>query len=394
MTNPLAIYFHWPFCQSKCPYCDFNSHVWREIDQRAWRRALISELDFYAMQTQGRTVRSVYFGGGTPSLMPTKTVKALIEAIHNRWGLAACEEITLEANPSSSETLKFKALKEIGINRLSIGVQALNDDALTFLGRAHSSKEALEAIDRAANTFDKFSFDLMYGLPNQSIGSWRSALRRALSIANGHLSLYELTIEPGTEFFKHNIKGVTDKESANMFEMTRAMMADAGMPAYEVSNHAKPGHESRHNLNYWRGGDYLGIGPGAHGRITISNQCIATHQIHNPVRWLKKVSLIGHGTAKHRNLSPYERALELIMTGLRTREGIDMAYLEILTGLTRNRLINPSRLSHCIEAGFLKNSGNILTATEVGIIRLNSVLETLLVADTQYAGGATVETGQ
>ncbi len=287
---PFAVYVHWPFCKAKCPYCDFNSHVRAAIDQAAWQRALLAELDHYADRTPGRTVSSVFFGGGTPSLMAPATAAALIERIGQRWVLAGDAEITLEANPTSVEAERFRDFRAAGVNRASLGVQALDPAALTFLGRGHSVGEAIAAIALARRQFPRFSFDLIYARPGQEPAQWDAELKQALSLAGDHLSLYQLTIEKGTAFHTAHARGdfaIPDDDRAGMlYELTQLRLNEAGLPSYEISNHARPGGESRHNLVYWRYGDYVGIGPGAHGRLTLGGAKVATRQLRLPETWL------------------------------------------------------------------------------------------------------------
>ncbi|MGE5503644.1 MAG: radical SAM family heme chaperone HemW, partial [Actinomycetota bacterium] len=271
MTASLAVYIHWPFCLSKCPYCDFNSHVAAAIDQRRWRAALLAELEWFAALAPGRTVTSIFFGGGTPTLMDPDTAGALVDRVKALWATAPDLEVTLEANPSTVEAGRFRAFRAAGVGRLSLGIQALDDAALKLLGRRHDLAEALAALAVARQTFDRFSFDLIYARPGQTVAAWRDELARALDMAGDHLSLYQLTIEEGTAFAPVFARGdlvlPPEDEAAEMFEATQDMTAAAGLPAYEVSNHARPGQESRHNLTYWLGGDYAGVGPGAHGRL-------------------------------------------------------------------------------------------------------------------------------
>ena len=380
-AHPLALYVHWPFCQSKCPYCDFNSHVADSIDQARWPEALLSELAHYAAETPGRTLSSIFFGGGTPSLMEPETVAALIEAARGHWECAPDIEITLEANPSSAERQKFRALRDAGINRLSLGVQSFDDDALKFLGRRHDAGEARRAIEDANAVFQRTSFDLIYGLPDQDAGRWRAELAEALELAGEHLSVYQLTIEPGTAFFRDRVAVADDDLAVDLFQITRDVLAAKGLPAYEVSNHARPGAESRHNLTYWRGGDYVGIGPGAHGRLTTREGFTATHQIHDPARWLDAVAGAGHGTAKRRALLPRERAEEMVMTGLRLTEGLDLERLEKLTGLAWDRVLEGPRVEQCLTGGLLERQGARLLATADGLLRLNAMIAALLAPD-------------
>ncbi|MFO7482571.1 radical SAM family heme chaperone HemW, partial [Oceanibaculum nanhaiense] len=291
--DSLAVYVHWPFCRSKCPYCDFNSHVSASIDHARWRAALLREIDHYADRTLGRTVSSIFFGGGTPSLMEPATAAAVIEHIGKRWRLDAGVEITLEANPTSVEAALLAGFRSAGVNRVSLGVQALNDADLHFLGREHSAREALDAVAIAARLFDRFSFDLIYARPGQTVEAWEAELRQALSHAAGHISAYQLTIEEGTPFHLRHARGefrIPDEDTgAALYEATQDVLEQAGLPAYEISNHARPGEESRHNLAYWRYADYAGIGPGAHGRLTLAQGKIATRQHRAPQIWLERV---------------------------------------------------------------------------------------------------------
>ncbi len=378
MSRPVALYVHWPFCQSKCPYCDFNSHVGKSIDHAEWREGLLAELEHYAAETSGRFVSSLYFGGGTPSLMKAGTVAAIIDAAEDLWGLAEGIEITLEANPSSAEAARFRDYHTAGVNRVSVGVQSLNDSALTFLGRRHNAAEARRALCDTAHIFDRFSFDMIYGLPGQTVESWRDELVEALAMAAGHISVYQLAIEPGTVFFRDHVRAADEDLSADLFTLTRELLCDAGLPAYEVSNHAGPGRKSRHNLTYWRGGDYIGVGPGAHGRLNIGAEFVATHQIHDPLRWLEKVTKTGHGTAKRRYLEPSERAEEMIMAGLRLAEGLDVSRLQELSGLMLDDMLDPNKLEQCLKAELLYWQEQHLTATERGTACLNALTAALL----------------
>lgn len=291
MSPPLAVYIHWPFCRSKCPYCDFNSHVRERVEQDRWREALLAELEYMALHVPGRTAASIFFGGGTPSLMPPSTAEALIKRVHELWPAADNIEVTLEANPTSVEADTFADFKKAGVNRVSLGVQSLRDAELKFLGRQHSAKEALNAVERARNTFDRYSFDLIYALPNQTPQAWEKELAEALRHADGHLSLYQLTMEENTAFHHAHAKGefaLPDEETSEaLYRLTEKLLSAHGLEAYEVSNYAKPGQESRHNLSYWRGDDYIGVGPGAHGRITTATGRIATSTLKSPERWLE-----------------------------------------------------------------------------------------------------------
>jgi putative oxygen-independent coproporphyrinogen III oxidase len=325
-----GVYVHWPFCAAKCPYCDFNSHVRRGIDQDRWRRALVAEIVRVAAEVPERRVDSVFFGGGTPSLMPAATVAAVLEAVDVAWGLAADAEVTLEANPTSVEAGRFAEYRAAGVNRLSLGVQALDDCDLRRLGRLHSAEEALAALRLARETFSRVSIDLIYARQDQTPQAWEVELRRALALGIDHLSLYQLTIEPGTRF--HDLRargGLTglpeDARAAGLFEATQEICAAAGLPAYEISNHARPGVESRHNRVYWRYGDYAGIGPGAHGRLTVGAARLAVATLHAPEAWLDAVETRGSGEAGRAALGSEEQAAEMLMMGLRLVEGVEAA---------------------------------------------------------------------
>ncbi len=301
----LAIYIHWPFCRSKCPYCDFNSHVRDSIDEGRWRNAYLRELDGFAAETPRRPVTSVFFGGGTPSLMEPATAAAILDRIAARWPIDSNLEVTLEANPSTAEAARFRGFREAGVDRISIGVQALDDDALRFLGRGHSAADARAAVMLASQIFPRFSFDLIWGWPGHRVADWRRQLRAALAIAGEHVSAYQLTIEPGTAFWRDGVPAIDEDASADLFETTREMLAGAGLPAYEISNHARPGAECRHNLAVWRGADYLGIGPGAHGRLSRDGYTAATRAIKSPEKWLAKVEA---GAGRPRRASAADRA--------------------------------------------------------------------------------------
>jgi putative oxygen-independent coproporphyrinogen III oxidase len=374
--RPLAIYIHWPFCRSKCPYCDFNSHVRERIDESAWTRALIADLDRQAALAAEREVASIFFGGGTPSLMPAETVAALIDRVKAHWPLAPDLEITLEANPNSAEAQRFSAFANAGVNRLSLGVQALDPAALKFLGRAHGADEARAAIALARAHFPRYSFDLIYTRPGQSPESWQAELDEALALAGTHLSLYQLTIEPGTQFATRAARGdivmPDDDLAAQFFEATQARLAAAGLPAYEISNHARPGAECRHNLVYWRYEDYLGIGPGAHGRVTIpGGGRVATQHRRAPEAWLG-------GPVLETTPIPPETALEeMLMMGLRLVEGVPRARIEAMAGRDAETLFGAA-LPRLVEGGFVTLDDQRLAATAEGRQRLNSVLAALL----------------
>ena len=383
-----GIYVHWPFCRAKCPYCDFNSHVRARIDEARWRRALLNELDHYAEQTPDRCVTSLFFGGGTPSLMAPETVAAVIARVAERWHLMPEAEITLEANPTSVEAARFAGYRGAGVTRVSLGVQALDDDALRFLGREHSAAEALAALALARRTFARWSFDLMTARPGQSPAAWRAELKRALAEAPEHLSVYQLTIEAGTAFhgaWRRGELALPEEATAvALHEATQEVLDDAGLPAYEISNYARPGAECRHNLTYWRYGDYLGVGPGAHGRLTVPADAgaaphkIATRQHRAPEAWLEAVERQGHATRQREVLPAEDRLTELVMMGLRLHEGVPRAAFRRETGREPEQALDAMRLSELIDGGFLELDEIALRATRTGLRRLNAVLARLL----------------
>jgi putative oxygen-independent coproporphyrinogen III oxidase len=375
--DPLALYIHWPFCVSKCPYCDFNSHVRDSVDQDAWKAALLKDLAYEASLTPGRTIGSIFFGGGTPSLMPPATVAALIEATGKHWLLADDVEITLEANPSSVEAARFADLAKAGVNRSSLGLQALDNDALHFLGRAHDVDEGLAALNTAQRHFARVSFDLIYARPDQSPDAWASELNRALAFGTEHLSLYQLTIEPGTRFAtlvqQGALKPIDEEAAADLFEATRTTTAARGLPAYEVSNHARPGAESRHNLTYWRYRDYVGVGPGAHGR----RDGVATVRHKKPENWLNAVARNGHGAQSETPLLGRERATEALLMGLRLREGVDLARIRAMSGLTD--IVDHDAINSLTTHDLLTLDADRLTVTETGMLLLDSILAEIVV---------------
>ncbi len=376
-----AVYVHWPFCLSKCPYCDFNSHVREAVDQDRWRAGLLREIDHYAALTPGRTVTSVFFGGGTPSLMAPETTAAVIDRIGERWGFADNPEITLEANPTSVEAGRFTAYEKAGVNRVSLGVQALNDADLKALGRGHSVTQALDAVALARDTFPRYSFDLIYARPGQTVPLWEAELARGLALAGDHLSLYQLTIEEGTAFhaaFRDGRLVLPDEDtSAELYEVTQAMTGAAGMPAYEISNHAAPGGESRHNMTYWRYGEYAGIGPGAHGRLHLG-AVTATAQRRKPETWLDLVEAQGHGTELMNAVPPAESAEEMVMMGLRTVEGVDLARLAAISGGRLEDVVDRERLADLLDQGMLLRTPDALKATQQAWPVLNEVIRRLL----------------
>jgi oxygen-independent coproporphyrinogen-3 oxidase len=374
-----GLYLHWPFCASKCPYCDFNSHVAREIDQGRWARAYLSEIDRIGALTEGRVLNTVFFGGGTPSLMEPEVVAAVLDRVRATWPMANDAEVTLEANPGSVEAGRFRAYADAGVNRLSMGVQALNDRDLARLGRLHSAAEARAAFDVAQGTFGRVSFDLIYARQDQSLAEWRAELTEALAMAVDHFSLYQLTIEEGTAFGDRyaagRLRGLPDEDrAADMYLITRDICEAAGLPAYEVSNHARAGAESRHNLIYWRYGDYAGIGPGAHGRLTIGGEKRATETPFAPGAWLAQVEAQGHGESGSDVLPPVDQAVEYLMMGLRISEGIDLARHERLAG----RTLDPKVVAELEGAGMVTVQDGRLAATRGGRAVLNAVIRALL----------------
>ena len=375
---PLALYVHWPFCVSKCPYCDFNSHVRESVDQAAWRAALLADLAHEAAALPGRKLGSIFFGGGTPSLMPPETTAAIIDAASRAWDVTDDIEITLEANPSSVEAARFADIASAGVNRVSLGLQALDDSALKFLGRAHGVSEGLAALDIAQKAFARVSVDLIYARPAQRLADWQAELARAIGFGTEHLSLYQLTIEPGTRFATEAAAGritIPDGDSAaDLFEATRAMTAAAGLPAYEISNHARPGAESRHNLVYWRYQDYAGIGPGAHGR----RGGLATVRRKKPENWLAAIERTGHGTEAEEPLAPSTRATEALLMGLRLREGVDLARIARLGETTIPELIDLAALQRLAAQGLARRDGDRLAVTEAGMILLDAILPILV----------------
>lgn len=374
LTPPLALYVHWPFCVSKCPYCDFNSHVRESVDQAAWRDALLANLAYEAQALPGRRLGSIFLGGGTPSLMPPETVAAVIDAATTHWPAEADIEITLEANPSSVEAARFADIARAGVNRVSLGLQALDDAALAFLGRAHDVAEGLAALDTAQAAFARVSFDLIYARPGQTLAAWEAELARALAFGTEHLSLYQLTIEPGTRFATEAAAGrivIPDGDSAaDLFEATRAMTAAAGLPAYEISNHARLGAESRHNLVYWRYRDYAGVGPGAHGR----RDGLATARHKKPENWISAVARNGHGAQIEEPLAPNARATEALLMGLRLREGVDLARIAHLGETTPTALIDQTAAERLEQQGLIARNGDHLGVTEAGMLLLDAIL--------------------
>ncbi len=373
-----ALYIHWPFCEKKCPYCDFNSHVRDDVDVAAWEAALRADMRAEIEVAGGEPLTSVFFGGGTPSLMPPSLVGALLDEAERLWGFAEGIEITLEANPSSVEAAKFQALSDTGINRVSLGVQSLDDATLQWLGRLHGADEALAALDAAQQHFGRVSFDLIYALPDQTTNDWEAQLSRALSFGTGHLSLYQLTIEPSTRFETDVRRGVfkpLDGDlAADLFALTQDLTSSSGLPAYETSNHALTGEESRHNLTYWRYQDYCGIGPGAHGRRGGA----ATVRHKKPENYLRAVSQRGHGINEQRHLDRREQASEALLMGLRLAEGIDLNAMSSRFGMTSAHLINPAKADHYEALGLIWREAACMGVTREGSPLLDGLLAELV----------------
>lgn len=370
-----GIYVHWPFCQAKCPYCDFNSHVVPNVDDDLWARAFERELDRHAELTGGRVVNSVFFGGGTPSLMTVETVDRIMARIGKHWRIANDFEVTLEANPTSTEAERFDGYFKAGVNRISVGVQALNDADLKRLGRLHSTDEALKAVDTARSIFDRVSFDLIYARQDQTVSDWEDELRRALEFGPDHLSLYQLTIEDGTAFgdrFKvGKLRGLPDEDlGADLWDVTQEFCTAAGLPAYEISNHARLGKESRHNLIYWNSGDWIGIGPGAHGRLTIDGLRYETVSARAPNAWIERINKLGNGETLRSALNEESQLEERLLMGLRLTSGIEMPE----SWISNKQFI----INDLVEIGLLVNNARTLQATAEGRPLLNSIIEKLL----------------
>jgi oxygen-independent coproporphyrinogen-3 oxidase len=377
--EPLALYVHWPFCVSKCPYCDFNSHVRAGIDHEIWREALLADLAHEARLLQERRLTSIFFGGGTPSLMEPSTVSAIIAAATSYWPAADNIEITLEANPNSVEAARFADLAAAGVNRLSLGLQSFDDEALRFLGRAHSAREGFHALEIAQENFGRVSFDLIYALPGDSEHGWSATLSQALSLGTSHLSLYQLTIEPGTRFAsmvaKRQFEPLDPDSSAALYELTEMMTSAAGTPSYEISNYARRGQESRHNLTYWRYGDYAGIGPGAHGR----RLGMRTVRHRKPENFLSALVRDGHGIVEEASLSPAEAADEALVMGLRLREGVDAIAIADRFGLSA--ILDWTRVDRLVASGHLMRDGSRIALTSRGRLVLDHILGEIALAE-------------
>lgn len=379
MSEPLALYIHWPFCVSKCPYCDFNSHVRASVDQDEWRVALLADLAHEARLLPERRLTSIFFGGGTPSLMEPSTVAAVIEAAGRHWTPADDIEITLETNPNSVEAERFADLAAAGVNRLSLGLQSFDEEALRFLGRAHTVRDGWKALELAQKHFRRVSFDLIYALPGDTKSSWSATLAQALSLGTSHLSLYQLTIEPGTRFAtmvaRSEFKPLDPDIAAALYELTNEMTSKAGMPAYEISNHARRGQESRHNLSYWRYGDYAGVGPGAHGR-----RCgMRTVRHRKPENFLSAVRRNGHGISEEEKLLPSQAADEALVMGLRLSEGIDADAIARRFGLSS--IVDWTKLDRLLRSGHLTRDGSRIATTARGRLLLDAILGEIALAD-------------
>jgi oxygen-independent coproporphyrinogen-3 oxidase len=379
LPSPFAIYVHWPFCLSKCPYCDFNSHVRHGgVDEARFVHAIESEIAATAVRVPGRTVSTIFFGGGTPSLMQPSSVQAILDAIGKHWNIAPDVEVTLEANPTSVEAMRFRGYRAAGVNRVSLGVQALDDAALKELGRLHTAREALDAVAVARAIFQRYSFDLIYARPRQTPAAWSAELKRAIDEAAEHLSLYQLTIEPDTPFYGLHKAGklvIPDEDTGReLYDMTQATCAAAGLPSYEVSNHARPGAECRHNLVYWRGHEYAGVGPGAHGRLNIDGRRYATETEKRPESWLMRVEAAGNGLTVDEKLTSGEMADEFLLMGLRLTEGIDPERYTALAG----RTLDPKRISILRDEGAVETTPNgRLRVTPSGFPVLDAVVADL-----------------
>ncbi|MFN7037981.1 MAG: radical SAM family heme chaperone HemW [Alphaproteobacteria bacterium] len=378
MKNDLAIYIHWPFCKSKCPYCDFNSHVRENIDQDSWETAYLKEIDNFKDIIEGRYIGSIFFGGGTPSLMPPIIAEKIIDKFSKISQIDNKTEITLEANPTSVEIKNFKSLKSVGINRVSLGIQSLNSKHLEFLGRNHSANEAKEAISFAREIFNNYSFDLIYTLPNQTLGSWEKELTYALEFAGNHLSLYQLTIEKGTKFYSDyknkKFSLPNDDESALFYQLTQDIMNTNGLPAYEISNHAKAGYECKHNLAYWKYKEYLGIGPGAHSRI--NNQALI--MIHHPENWLEKIMSSNSAIQSQEDLNIQDKISEILLMGLRLNEGINLEDYKTKLNVDLLEYIKLSKLQQLQELGLLEHKTPNIVLTPKGFLVTNKIISELL----------------
>lgn len=378
----IGIYIHWPFCMSKCPYCDFNVYLDNKHDASLWLDAYLKSIRTYSNLMPGREIVSIYFGGGTPSLMKPNEVEAIINEIQNGWPIANNVEITLEANPTSSEIDKFKSFRKVGVNRLSLGVQSLRDDVLKFLGRLHSSEDVLRAIKIADNIFERFSFDLIYALPEQTLTQWRHDLEKTIPYMKGHLSAYQLTIKQDTAFEKQEARGdfalpETDL-AADFYNLTNDIMAQHNMPAYEISNYGSAGHESKHNMIYWHYQDYIGVGAGAHGRIHVNEQKYATKDHMKPSDWLNAVNENGHGSVPYEKLTPKDQFEEMLMGGLRITSGVDLKRAQAITGLPIEECIDVVKVQVLQNQGWLEYKNSQIIPNREAWLRTDSILPFIL----------------
>ncbi|MCB1839010.1 MAG: coproporphyrinogen III oxidase [Rhodospirillales bacterium] len=378
----MGVYIHWPFCASKCPYCDFNSHVRERVDEDAWGAAYEQAIDHYRALIPDREVVSVFFGGGTPSLMKPQTVERILQKIRSSWPSGQDPEVTLEANPTSVDMGKFRDFRSAGVNRVSLGIQALDDESLKFLGREHNSAEALRAIEVAQSCFERMSFDLIYARPGQTSDQWGRELEQALALARGHLSLYQLTIERNTPFYMRHSRGefaIPDEvEGAELYLLTQDITERAGLPAYEVSNHAAPGQECLHNLIYWKYSDYIGIGPGAHGRFLLDGRKVATRDHSAPEIWLERIGERGCGAHPHEEISHAAQMEEALMVGFRLNSGVGFKDFQERFGTHPLELIHRGNLALAVEEGWVNLSDTRLSLTREGLLRLNSLTAFLL----------------
>ena len=376
--EPLSIYLHWPFCGSKCPYCDFNSHVRPQIEEERWVGATVKALDYWHEQYPDRRIETVFWGGGTPSLMSPGSVEQLLSHIAKRWQIAPDCEITLEANPTTHETERFEGFRAAGVNRLSVGIQSFQQEALDFLGRTYSVAEAERALAHIAETFPRYSFDLIYALPGQTIDTWSAQLDNALSFTDKHLSLYQLTFEQGTRFYQWmqsgKIEPLDDDTAADLYDLTVERLAGRGLALYEISNFAAPGEECRHNMVYWTGSDWIGAGPGAHGRIGHAPARRATREWRSPEKWLRQVATVGNGCEENALLSPSETAEELVMTGLRLAQGIDRTQFLSTSGVQLDSILVPARVETLREHQLLEDDGQAIRLSLDGRRVLDSAI--------------------
>jgi putative oxygen-independent coproporphyrinogen III oxidase len=379
-SSNLAIYIHWPFCKAKCPYCDFNSHLSNGINHQDWNAAYLADIDYFADFIAGKNITSIFFGGGTPTLMPPYIAENILCRLAKYGSFVQDIEITLEGNPTSIEAEKFLNFKNAGINRVSLGIQSLNDKDLKFLGREHSASEAMKAVEIAANIFDNYNFDLIYARPEQSIKDWERELQKALKLAGNHLSLYQLTIEKGTKFYGSykagEFKMPSNDLSAEFYEITNDIMESDNMPAYEISNHAKSGFASKHNLTYWNYGDYLGLGAGAHSRITKGGNKQALMMLHSPEGWLKSIQQNNHAIQDHNTLTPQETLEEMVMMGLRIKSGINRKNFRDLIGAGLEEKLH--NIDYLLDAKMIELDEQGLRATKAGMLMVNSITGKLL----------------